>query len=145
VHVEADGHLPVSPDEAWRALLRWEDQTRWIRDAVTVRVLSPHREGLGVRISVKSRVYKVPLFTEELGVTRWDPPHVLEMTHRSFVRGVGTWALEPEGAGSRLRWSEELALPIPVLGEVALLVYRPFLRRVMRAALRDLAAHLRSE
>jgi len=144
VRVEADGHLSVSLDEAWRALLRWEDQARWIRDAVSVRVLSPHRDGLGVRIAVKSRVFNVPLFTEELEVTRWEPPHILEMTHRSFIRGIGTWALEPEGAGVRLRWSEELALPIPVLGELALLVYRPFLRRLMRAALRDLTAHLRS-
>ena len=144
MRVEADGHLPVSPAEAWRALLRWEDQARWIRDADSVRVLSPHREGLGVRMAVKSRVYHVPLFTEVLEVTRWEPPHLLEMTHRSFVRGVGTWALEPEGAGARFRWSEDLALPIPVLGELALLVYRPFLRRLMRGALRDLSASLRS-
>jgi uncharacterized protein YndB with AHSA1/START domain len=144
VRVEADVHLPVSPDEAWRALLRWEDQARWIRDAVSVRVLTPHREGLGVRIAVKNRVYNVPLFTEELEVTRWEPPHLLEMTHRSFVRGVGAWALEPEGAGARLRWSEDLALPIPVIGEIALWVYRPFLRRLMRGALRDLSAYLRS-
>ena len=144
MRVEADWHLPVSPDEAWRALLRWEDQTRWIRDTVSVRVLSPHREGVGVRIAVKSRVYDVPLFTEVLEVTRWEPPHVLEMTHRSFIRGVGTWALEPDGAGARFRWSEDLALPIPVLSELALLVYRPYLRRLMRGGLRDLSASLRS-
>ena len=144
MRVQASHHLAVPPDDAWRALLRWEDQARWIRDAVSVRVLSPHREGLGVRIAVKNRVYNIPLFTEELEVTRWEPPLVLEMTHRSFVRGVGTWALEPEGSGARLRWSEDLSLPIPVLGELALLVYRPFLRRLMHAALRDLAAHLRS-
>ena len=142
MRVEAEGHLSASPDEVWRALLRWEDQARWIRDAVSVRVLSPHRDGLGVRIAVKSRVFNVPLFTEELEVTRWEPPHVLEMTHRSFIRGVGTWALEPEGTGSRLRWSEDLSLPVPVLGELALLVYRPFLRRLMRGALRDLSALL---
>lgn len=144
MRVEADGHLPVSPEEAWRALLRWEDQARWIRDAVSVRVLSPHREGLGVRIAVKNRVYNIPLFTEELEVTRWEPPRILGMTHRSFVRGVGTWVLETEDTGSRFRWTEDLSLPIPVLGELALLVYRPFLRRLMRGALRDLSAHLRS-
>ena len=144
MRVEASTHLPVPPEGAWRALLRWEDQARWIRDADSVRVLSPHREGLGVRIAVRNRVYNVPLFTEELEVTRWEPPHVLEMTHRSFVRGVGTWALAPEATGARFRWSEDLALPIPVLGELALLVYRPFLRRLMRGALRDLSAYLRS-
>ena len=35
-------------------------------------------------------------------------------------------------------WTEELSLPIPILGELALLVYRPFLRRLMRGSLANL-------
>jgi hypothetical protein len=140
VRVEASTHLPVPLEEAWRALLRWEDQSRWIRDAVSVRVLSPHREGLGVRIAVRNRVLNVPLFTEELEVTGWEPPRLLEMTHRSFVRGIGTWELGPEGSGSRFVWVEDLSLPIPLLGELALLVYRPFMRHLMSGAMRDLRA-----
>ena len=64
MRVEASTHLPVPPEDAWRVLLRWEDQARWIRDAVSVRVLGPRREGLGVRIAVRNRVLNVPLFTE---------------------------------------------------------------------------------
>jgi hypothetical protein len=140
VRVEASTHLPVPPEDAWRVLLRWEDQARWIRDAVSVRVLGLRREGLGVRIAVRNRVLNVPLFTEELEVTGWEPPRRLEMTHRSFVRGVGTWELAPEGSGSRFSWVEDLSLPIPLLGELALLVYRPFMRHLMRGAVRDLRA-----
>jgi hypothetical protein len=140
VRVEASTHLPVPPEDAWRVLLRWEDQARWIRDAVSVRVLGPRREGLGVRIAVRNRVLNVPLFTEELEVTGWEPSRRLEMTHRSFVRGVGTWELAPEGSGSRFSWVEDLSLPIPLLGELALLVYRPFMRHLMRGAVRDLRA-----
>lgn len=127
-------------DQAWRVLLRWEDQPRWIRDAVSVRVLTPRREGLGVRIAVKNRVLNVPLFTEELEVTGWDPPTRLVMAHRSFVRGVGTWALRPDGSDARFTWTEELSLPVPLLGELALLAYRPFMRHLMRGALHDLRA-----
>lgn len=140
MRVEASTHLPVLPEDAWGVLLRWEDQARWIRDADSVRVLSPHREGPGVRIAVRNRVFNVPLFTEELEVTGWDPPSRLEMTHRSFVRGVGTWELAPEGPGSRFTWVEDLSLPIPLVGELALLVYRPFMRHLMRGAMRDLRA-----
>lgn len=140
MRVEASTHLPAPPDDAWRVLLRWEDQARWIRDADSVRVLTPHRKGLGVRIAVKNRVLNVPLFTEVLEVTGWEPPRRLEMTHRSFVRGVGTWELAPEGSGSRFAWVEDLSLPVPVLGELALFVYRPFMRHLMRGAMRDLRA-----
>jgi uncharacterized protein YndB with AHSA1/START domain len=131
--------LPVEPERVWRVLLRWEDQPRWIRDAVWVRVLTSHREGAGVRIEVRNRVFHVPLFNERLEVVEWDPPRRLVMAHRSFVRGTGVWTLAPEGNGTRFTWSEDLSLPIPLLGELALLAYRPFMRRLMRAAVADLA------
>jgi hypothetical protein len=56
------------------------------------------------------------------------------MAHRSFVRGVGEWRLRPEGVGTRFTWTEDLSLPVPILGEVALAVYRPFMRHLMRGA-----------
>ncbi len=60
------------------------------------------------------------------------------MAHRSFVRGLGTWELEPDVARTRFTWTEDLSLPVPLLGELALLVYRPFLRRLMRRGLASL-------
>jgi hypothetical protein len=62
------------------------------------------------------------------------------MAHRSLIHGVGTWALEPVGTGTRFRWIEDLSLAPPVLGELALRCYRPFMRRLMGGALRDLQA-----
>jgi uncharacterized protein YndB with AHSA1/START domain len=138
VRVEASRDLPATPERVWARIRRWEDQSRWIRDAVWVRVLTPEREGLGVRVKVLNRVLHVPLFTEQLEVVGWDPPRRIVMAHRSFVRGTGNWSLEPEDAGTRFTWTEDLSLPFPLLGELALLVYRPFLRRLMRSSLADL-------
>jgi Polyketide cyclase / dehydrase and lipid transport len=135
VRVEVSVILPVGPERAWAVALRWEEQPRWVRDAVWVRVVTAERAGVGARIEVRNRVLHVPLFTEQLEVTAWDPPRRLEMTHRGFVRGVGTWRFEPDAAGTRFAWTEELSLPIPVFGELALRVYRPFMRRLMRAGL----------
>lgn len=137
--------LSRRPQEVWGFLLRWEEQPGWMRDADSVRVLTGRREGAGTRIAVRTRVWNVPLFTEELEVVLWEPPRRLVMAHRSFVRGVGTWTLEPEGTGTRFTWTEELSLPVPILGELALLVYRPFLRRLMRGAVGDLRAVLALE
>ncbi|HYZ12012.1 MAG TPA: SRPBCC family protein [Actinomycetota bacterium] len=140
MRVETSTHLPVPPEDAWRTLLRWEEQSEWIRDADSVRVLTDNREGLGVRIAVRNRVFNVPIFTEELEVTGWDPPRRLQMTHMSFIHGTGTWELDPEAEGTHFRWVEDVSLPIPVLGEVALWVYRPFLLHLMRGAMRNLRA-----
>jgi polyketide cyclase/dehydrase/lipid transport protein len=138
VRVRASRVLPAPPELVWKHVRRWEEQARWIRDAVWVRVLTEDREGEGVRIKVLNRVFGIPLFTEQLEVVEWDPPATVVMVHRSFVRGVGTWELHVRGEATVFVWAEELWLPIPVLGALALWVYRPFMRRLMEGSLANL-------
>ncbi len=138
MRVQASASFAADRERVWSTATRWEDQPRWMQDAVWVRVLSCQREGVGARIRVMNRVLHVPLFAEELEVVGWRPPERLEMAHRSFVRGVGSWELETGSAGTRFTWTEDLSLPVPLLGELALLIYRPFLRRLMRRGLSKL-------
>jgi hypothetical protein len=138
VRVSAQTELALHPGEAWRRLLAWEDQITWIEDAVSVRVLTSHRRGVGVIVAVRTRVLGVPMLTDRLEVTMWDPPRRLVMAHRSLVRGVGEWLLQPVGDGTRFTWTEELALPVPIIGELLLLSYRPFMHRLMRRSLSNL-------
>lgn len=138
MRVDASRKLTAAPDRVWSTIERWEEQSRWIRDAVWVRLLTRGRTGAGARVEVMNRVLHVPLFTEQLEVVGWDPPRRMVMAHRSFVRGTGTWSLEPVDGSTMFTWTEELSLPIPILGELALLVYRPFLRRLMRGSLANL-------
>jgi len=138
VRVSAQIELGLPPGEAWRRLLAWEDQITWIEDAVSVRVLTSHRGGVGVIVAVRTRVLGVPLLTDRLEVTVWDPPRRLVMAHRSLVRGVGEWLLQPVGGGTRFTWTEDLALPVPILGELLLLAYRPFMHRLMLSSLSNL-------
>jgi uncharacterized protein YndB with AHSA1/START domain len=127
--------LPVAPAEVWDALVAWETQAAWMRDADSVRVESDTRAGVGTTIAVKTRVLNVPLFTERLEVVAWEPPHRLVMAHRSFIAGTGTWDVQPAGSGSRFRWMEEISLPVPLLGELALAAYRPVMRRLMSGSM----------
>jgi hypothetical protein len=138
VRVSAQIELGLPPGEAWRRVLAWEDQITWIEDAVSVRVLTSHRGGVGVIVAVRTRVLGVPLLTDRLEVTLWDPPRRLVMAHRGLVRGVGEWLLQPVGGGTRFSWTEDLALPVPILGELLLLMYRPFMNRLMRSSLSNL-------
>ena len=140
MRVEREVVLPVPPPAAWAALTHWERQAEWMHDADRVEVVSPERAGPGTTVAVRTRVLGVPLFTERLEVVGWDPPRELRIAHRSFIRGTGTWSLEPAGTGTRFRWIEEISLPVPVLGELALRVYRPVMRRLMGGAMRDLQA-----
>jgi hypothetical protein len=134
--------LPTHVEEAWAVLVDWERQADWMRDADRIDVVSPHREGVGVTIDVRTRVYGVPLFTERLEVLRWEPPDRLEIAHRTFIRGTGTWALDPADGGTRFTWTEDISLPVPVVGELALRVYRPFMRLLMGKAMDDLRAFI---
>jgi uncharacterized protein YndB with AHSA1/START domain len=129
--------LPVPPAEAWDALVAWETQPAWMRDADRVRVESAGRAGVGTMIAVKTRVLNVPLFTERLEVVVWEPPHRLVMAHRRFIAGTGTWEVRPAGSGSRFRWTEDISLPVP-LGEPALAAYRPVMRRLMSGSMANL-------
>jgi hypothetical protein len=135
MRVRATIDLPVGPEEAWRCLLDWERQPAWMRDADRVRVLTPHRQGSGVRIAVRTRVLGIPLLVDVLEVVAWDPPRRLVLAHTRLVRGSGEWRLEPLGSRTRFVWTERLSVPIPVLGELALLAYRPFMRWLMRRSL----------
>ena len=144
MRVEADVVLGVPPAEAWIRLLDWERQADWMRDADRVEVLTSHRQGAGVRVAVKTRVLGIPLFTERLEVTAWEPPRRIELAHRSLVRGRGEWRLEPVDGGARTRftWSEDLSLGVPVLGPILLACYRPFMRWLMRGSLGNLQRRL---
>jgi len=143
VRVSASTELAVPPQEAWRRVLAWEEQVAWMKDAHSIRVLTSHREGVGVVVAVRTRVLGLPLLTDHLEITLWDPPRRLVMAHRGLVRGVGEWLVEPAGRGARFTWTEELGLAVPVLGELALLAYRPLMRRLMRRSLSNLERLLR--
>jgi hypothetical protein len=140
VRLSVDGVLAVGADAAWAHLCRWERQAAWMADADEVRVLGSAREGVGVRIGVRTRVLNVPAFTEVLEVVRWEPPRLLQIAHTGFVRGAGEWRLEPLGTdATRFTWTEDLRLPVPVVGPIALRVYARFMRRLMRRSIEGLA------
>ncbi len=143
MRVSVDGALPVGRETAWAYLVRWERQAAWMADADEVRVIGPQRQGVGVRIAVRTRVLDVPTFTEILEVVRWEPPRLLQIAHTRFVDGVGEWRLDAIDDGrTRFTWTESLRLPVPVLGEVALRVYALVMRRLMRRAIDGLAREL---
>jgi uncharacterized protein YndB with AHSA1/START domain len=139
MRVQQEVVLPTTPSDAWRLLVEWERQVDWMRDADEIRVLTPRREGVGVRLSVRSRILGAQVFVEKMEVRLWEPPRRLRMAHVGRVAGIGEWTLEPtDDGGTRFRWVEMVSLGLPILGELLLLAYRPLMRRLMRASMQDL-------
>ena len=142
MHVAREIVLPTTAEEAWAVLVDWERQAEWMLDADRVEVVSAHREGVGVRLAVKTRLFGVPAFTEPMEVTAWEPPRRLHIRHGSVVSGAGVWELDDVDGGTRFRWSEDIALHVPLVGELAARAYRPVLRMLMSRAQRSLRAYL---
>jgi hypothetical protein len=134
--------LPCRREEAWRVLSDWERQAEWMLDADEVRVVSDEREGVGVRLAVRTRLFGIPAFTEPMEVTGWDPPAELRIRHGGPVAGEGAWTLEEVTGGTRFAWTERVALRVPLLGELAARIYAPVMRWLMGRAMRGLRAYV---
>jgi carbon monoxide dehydrogenase subunit G len=131
--------LPAPPERVWAALVDWERQPRWMRDVAWVRVEGATR-GLGARLRVRTKVFGIPAITDVLRVKAWDPPRLVVVRHEGPVRGTGRWRLDALGDGrTLLTWSERLSLPVPVVGELLLWLYRPWQGRMMARSTANLS------
>jgi hypothetical protein len=148
MRIEESIVLPVAAAQAWQRALVWEDQARWMKDAKWVRVVGDRRAGVGTDIRVKTLLYGIPAFVEPMEVIEWDPPRQLKMRHGSLVQGTGTWRIEPiepdHEPACRFVWIEEIALRVPVIGELAARIYGRFMRRLMRGSLASLREFLKT-
>lgn len=137
--IEVATHIMASPEHVWAVLTDWEGQTRWMRDARAVTVLSPHREGTDVVVRCMTRIAGLTV-TDDLVTTRWQPPQVLEVRHLGWlIRGVAAFDLEAVAGGTRLVWWEEIDPPAGALGEaLANAAVVPLVTRVFRGSLAGL-------
>ncbi len=142
MRIEREVGFPVPPERLLSVLVDWERQAGWMGDADRVEVVSPTRAGVGTTIVVATRVLGLPVLNERLEVTEWDPPRRLVIAHRRAIRGVGTWLLTAAGRGCRFRWTEDVSLPVPIVGELALRAYRPLMGRLMLRSLWRLRAQV---
>jgi carbon monoxide dehydrogenase subunit G len=126
--------LPVPPERAWRAVVDWPRQGRWM---LATRVHGGH--GPGAQVVARTGIGPVR-FTDTMVITHWEPPHrcVVEHTGR-VVRGAGVFEVVPAGAGSEFRWTERLELPFAAAGRWAWRGIRPLAQRGMDLSLRRFA------
>ncbi|HEV2372080.1 MAG TPA: SRPBCC family protein [Streptosporangiaceae bacterium] len=126
--------VPVPPERAWRAALDWPAQQRWM---LGTRVRGGH--GVGAAVVARTGIGPVG-FTDTMVITHWDPPRrcVVEHTGR-VIQGTGVFEVTPAGAGAEFRWTEQLQLPLAVVGRVGWRMVRPLAQHGMDVSLRRFA------
>jgi hypothetical protein len=152
--------LQASPERVLAVLADWERQPLWMPDVAWMRLAGTGRE-LGARLEVRTRVFGIPAATDDMTVTVWDPPRRLAIEHEGVVKGIGEWLLAPIGARApggdavnegeggarwtRFTWIESFRMPPPVAGDLALLIYSPWQRWMLRRSVRNLKQIIESD
>jgi carbon monoxide dehydrogenase subunit G len=129
--------MAASPGRVWEVLSDWERQVSWMPDVAWMRLIGSERE-LGARIEVRTKVFGVPLATDLVEVTAWEPPRRLAIRHIGVVVGTGEWQLAPVSEGTDFTWIESFRMSPPIVGDLALWLYSPWQRMMLRRSIRNL-------
>lgn len=140
MRVEVTREVGAPRRTVWGLLVDWERQAEWMVDARTVEVTSAVRRGVGVRLSVPTKVLGITI-EDVLEVTAWEEPQRLAVRHvGSLVAGQAAFELIPSQRGTRVAWWEEVDVPLGVVGELgARLLVRPYLAWLFRRSLDNFA------
>ena len=137
--------IEAEPDAVWLAVRDIASHPTWMEDAVAIRFLSEHREGVGTTFDCDTKVGPFRM-TDRMEVTEWDEGRVMGIAHTGVVTGQGRFTIEPAGPGrSRFTWDEQLHFPRWAGGPLAAFAARPVLTRIWRANLRRLKALIETD
>lgn len=112
-------------------------------DAVSILFETDQRRGVGVRMTVPTRIGPLRV-TDMMEVVEWIEMESIGVMHTGRIRGRGRFELSDHPDGSRLVLSEELRFPWYLGGVIGELFARPILRRTFQANLRRFRRWLES-
>ena len=145
--LEVRAELAAGLDRVWDELVDWQGQERWI-PLTTVRVLSAHERGLGVRVVALSGFWmgRLPLgLLDNFVVTGWSPPSggeaELEVLHLGpWFTGEGVFHLSGDASRTTVRATELFTVPGGALTNRLVGLALPVMRVGFAQSLKQLAA-----
>jgi hypothetical protein len=145
--LEAGTEIEAGVGRVWEVLVDWIGQARWI-PLTTLRVLSEHDEGLGVRIAALSGFWlgRLPVgLLDTFVVTGWSPPQdgeaELEILHLGpYFTGEGVFHLSERSGTTRVSCTELVTVPGGPLTNTLVRLMLPLMRVGFDKSLTQLAA-----
>lgn len=125
VSISVPVEVDAPAERVWAALVDWAAQGQWIL-ATQVRVTDGDGTAVGDRVAARTGVGPLA-FVDRMEIVEFDPPRRCTVRHLArVVRGVGVFEVVAESpARSRFVWSEELDLPLGVIGRLGWPLARP--------------------
>mgnify|MGYP003335739072 CR=1 FL=1 len=115
-------------------------QPEWMHEMKQVTMLTPPPVGVGSRGRATVRIFGIGT-TDEVVITRFEPPHTFAIRHEGRFVGEGVIALVSiDGERTRVDWMEYLRPPL--FGTLGGFLQRPILAAIFRSDLRSLRALL---
>ncbi len=136
VEVRTSAIIACPRARVWKVLTDVQRQPEWMRDALSVEILTAGPLRVGSRMRVPTRIGFLRT-TDLMEVTAFEPPERWRVVHQGLVTGEGTFTLhEIDGDRStRVEWDERLAAPLGAIGRFGMTLFRPILRRQFEADL----------
>jgi hypothetical protein len=132
------------PETVFAAATDWERQGEWML-GTTVRVRRGDGRSVGSELAAVTGIGGIGV-TDRMQITIWDAPARCEMRHLGqVVRGTGIFAVQPRGRdAATFEWTEQLELPLGVLGAAGWPLVRPVFGWGLRLSLNRFADFCRA-
>ena len=138
ITIDTTGVLPAPPEVVWKLITDWEHQGDWMLEAKDFKVVTEHREGVGVEAEATVSIGGITT-RDRVRVSGWEPSRRLEIEHSGWVSGRGEFKLTPVGSDrTHVFWREELNPPLGLLGSTGMSLFRPLTSRLFKRDLRIL-------
>lgn len=139
--------INASQQAVWNAIVDWENQGKWMLQTDVVVPAGAPRAGVGAQIEAFTGLLPKKRFLgflDPMTVTSWEPPHVCDVLHTGkVVRGTGRFELlAMTSSRTTFVWSEELRLPLGILGRIGWLFVAPGMIAGVKFSLRRFARYV---
>lgn len=139
VHLSLDVVIAAPVEAVFDAFTQWANQGEWML-GTRVEVRAGDGRSVDSRLAAWTGLGPTG-FRDTMTITRWDPPYRVDVLHTgALVRGPGTMEVLalPDGR-SRFVWSEDLDLPLGLLGRIGWPLVKPAFVAGVKRSLRSFA------
>lgn len=124
-HIELKVLVQAPALQVWNAITNWQAQSDWML-GTKVWPVNGDGTGVGGQIEAFTGIWRIG-FLDTMEITAWNPPTKCDVLHTGrVVRGTGTFeVVATSDSTSKFIWSEDLDLPLGVIGKVGFTIVKP--------------------